>query len=158
MIGLNRVLRTKEPRRKLLRSRSDKLLTTMRRIDNQKSFIRQDAGREHIELPFNKKTETKPGFQRIVLNPVEKNLNQQIYSKKNSKESMWKGNKENVGLKANPKGHGKSVDKTTRKAETGAKRAKIFMSDAFDVGIISEMESKRTFMLDTILRSAIMNR
>lgn len=154
-MGLNRVLRTKGARKKLLRSRSDKLLTTLRRLENQKSFIKPDGEEEFIKFPFNKPAKKKPTFQRKPFGEIQSNMKKQKATNGKAKVGTESENKENMGEGVSQQ----ILQKSAKKTNEGTNQvSKIFINDAFDLGLITEMEAKKTFMLGTILRSAIMNR
>lgn len=160
VLGLNRVLRAQAPRKRLLRSRSDKLLTTMRRLENQRAFVKPGDKQEFFELPFNKGAAPEAGTERAPLKSISQNSANWRNPNFSLKGEIEKRNKENAGQENKSRPTGKAAQKRQAKAKGRAqpKAAKIFMNDVFDAGIVSEIQARESFMLDTVLRSAVMKR
>ena len=131
----------------MLRSRSDKLLTTMRKIDNQKSFLKAEDQKDFFLLPFNKEVQHKRTPFKKLSNNTIKTFSKKHYQNE-TKNNYNKENNKNVNL-------GKKSIKTPKESQVVSK---ISTNDLFDIGIISEIQARETFMLDTILQSAILNR
>ena len=54
--NLNEMIRDPEQKMRLKKSRSDKILTTMRKLRNQEKFLHSDENENYINFPFNQKS------------------------------------------------------------------------------------------------------
>lgn len=159
-------MRTKNQRKRLLKSRSDKLLTTLRKIENQKSFLNEESGDNYITLPFNKEKKDKKD-KRMPFGNIMNNFKKNVFMNEFISDSLNMSNKENSSTINIKKDSLPEIEKTSKTSKTSEnpktqniqkKSSKIFVNDIFDIGIINEIQARETFMLDTILRSAIINR
>ena len=80
-----------------------------------------------------------------------------LFSRKGNINAKNSTDKENFRIRNN---ENSKKDKNTEKNVkiVSKKHSKIFTNDLFDLGLINEIQAKETFMLDTILRSAVLNR
>ena len=80
-----------------------------------------------------------------------------LFSRKENINAKNSTDKENFRIRNN---ENSKKDKNAEKNVkiVSKKHSKIFTNDLFDLGLINEIQAKETFMLDTILRSAVLNR
>lgn len=144
---MNRIIRNEGPRKKMKKSRSDKLLTTLRKIDNQMSFMNQE--KNFFILPFNKKKENSE-LKRKPFKLINNNFSNNFKKINGTKAEL--SNKENQKIT-----NFQNEAKLQKKNQT-QQISKIYNNDPYDCGILNEIQARETFMMDTILRSAIINR
>jgi hypothetical protein len=128
----------------------------MRKIENQKSFLKDQSGENFIVLPFNKGEQKNDKKKiRTPFGLISNNFKKNITLRDIMISSINCENKENVSEINQKKG---SINMNEKNSKSKTKKSKIFLNDVFDIGIINEIQARETFMLDTILRSAILNR
>lgn len=127
----------------LKRSRSDKILTMMRKIENQESFINTDTHKNFIILPFNKRTQKNRILQNKTLNT----------SSNFSKNKSIHIDKENINDQNQPE----NLDKKSKK-EIIKNPTKIYTNDIFDAGYLSQITSKNNFLSNSIIKAGLSQR
>lgn len=127
----------------LKRSRSDKILTMMRKIENQESFITNETHKNFIVLPFNKPTRKSRILQTKRLNTSSSFMkNKAIF-----------GDKENI----NDQNQSQKLDKNLKK-EVIKNPTKIYTNDIFDAGYLSQITSRNHFLSDSIIKAGLSQR
>lgn len=146
MNNLNNLVRDPTLKKRLKRSRSDKILTIMRKIKNQQSFIPNQENSSFITFPFNKTTKIENQPQKI------KPKKQMNFSKKTQYQISEKENY------SNSKNENENLIKLDNTKFQKKKINKIFMNDIFEIGMTSQIISKENFLTLSIIKSAFSKR
>lgn len=123
-------------KKKLKKSRSDKILTMIRKIENQESFIMKENENNFIILPFNKKDKESNILKSIDTNAFSKFSKTKTENKENS-------NKHNLPLKL------------TKNEKKSGKANKVFTNDVYETGYLSHIMSQRNFLTDSIIKNGL---
>ena len=123
------------------RSRSDKLLTTMRKIQIQQKFESENEFLYYI-LPFNK--EKNKDLNQQNSNPKSNILNTSNFKKSGDHDT---------DLKPSP-----DLKKDSCNNQKSSKVVKLFNQDIFDYEKTNFIMTIDNYLLDTIIKNSIINR
>ena len=165
--NMNNIIRDPAVKRKMKKSRSDQLLTTMRRLNNQQNLQQSDENQNFIILPFNKASNKQPKKSPFQ---VLKNSNNSQFKTSGYFQVKNSNNFENI-IPAMKSSHDKEnfnnsnfreqdKNQKSRKtiSRTKLKPVKIFINDPFDVNFMANLLAKERFMTNSIVQTAIYQR